>query len=440
MAIYNVTTGAELQSRLNGTGGWTEAVDGDVLNIADGTYTFTAPVRPNSGLTLNGTSMAGTILNCRWEQTGSLTASNLTFDGNGKGVDGVNNANVSLDTPTSVVLTDVRFTGSEDIGLFIYNASAVVLTDCNALDAAGHIIYITDSALATIVRLTGGTPGASAGDAVLYGSNTSGLLVIDPVITHTRGVAIRTHICALRLSGGTITNTGVYQSLRLNSAGTKIVEGLRVVTTTGIGIFGSNVESPAYLTVRGCHIDGGGNPVKFQTSTGTITISECLLKDHPAGPGILVVDSANVVIHNNTFSNFAYGVNFNNDAASAPSIYNNAMQSISSKCILDAGDTVPTWSGGYNVLAKASVDYSLQTGDTTDAAEVDAWFMPIPGGNCDVGRGSPLARPGVGQPDIYGRPKLSSSQDCVGGVYPQRKRPSNLLHPLVAMGTEIGSV
>jgi hypothetical protein len=95
-------------------------------------------------------------------------------------------------------------------------------------------------------------------------------------------------------------------------------------------------------------------------------------------------------------------------------------------CIVDTCTTAMTSTGGTS--ANNIIDGSQQ---------LDAYGIPIAGGNCDVGRGDASARPGVGQPDLYDRPKLRGDADCIGPVYPQRHDPAAILQPMVRFPTEV---
>lgn len=97
-----------------------------------------------------------------------------------------------------------------------------------------------------------------------------------------------------------------------------------------------------------------------------------------------------------------------------------------SNCIIDNCTDTTTGSGG------------TESNNIVDGAqELDALGIPTPGGNCDVGRGDPSARPWVGGEDLHGRPKLRADADAIGPVYPQRDDPENILEPLTQFAGEM---
>jgi len=93
---------------------------------------------------------------------------------------------------------------------------------------------------------------------------------------------------------------------------------------------------------------------------------------------------------------------------------------------------------GYNVVQAGTafaVSATAKTGDVSADAAVDANYVPLRGGNCDVGCGNPNYRH-LGEQDVYGRPKLRGDADCIGPAYPQRKAVENVLLPVVQFATE----
>jgi len=114
----------------------------------------------------------------------------------------------------------------------------------------------------------------------------------------------------------------------------------------------------------------------------------------------------------------------------------------------DAASAVRRCTIGANVTITGDAENCIVAGTVTGtetrciasaSAGIDAIGVPTAGGNCDTGQGDATARPGIGHPDRYGRPKLDPIRDAIGDVYPQRPSPLNLLAPTVRYAGEMVS-
>ncbi len=93
-------------------------------------------------------------------------------------------------------------------------------------------------------------------------------------------------------------------------------------------------------------------------------------------------------------------------------------------------DIVSAWAGVGGIYANNDTETVIGVPD------IDAYNIPIAGGNCDVGRGKPGFSL-LGESDILGRPVLRTDKAHIGPVYPQRDNVENILKPLVKFSGEM---
>jgi hypothetical protein len=166
-------------------------VDGDIIRIADGTYTITNTIEVTKSLTLQGTSQTGTIINASGA-TGSFgkfgihsSKSNITFNdftltaptgtqGRGFKIEGTtaNTSGAAQDGARSANLAINRVTVNGDggtasrTGIDINGVNGVTLTDVTSNNNGGNGISLTDSSNVSMTNIT--TSGNKWGGVALY--------------------------------------------------------------------------------------------------------------------------------------------------------------------------------------------------------------------------------------------------------------------------------
>ena len=91
---------------------------------------------------------------------------------------------------------------------------------------------------------------------------------------------------------------------------------------------------------------------------------------------------------------------------------------------------------GWNRFVGTMTGAVAKSTDKQTAPAIDANYIPLRGGNCDVGQGTLLAGLGLGTLDLLGRPWLRADAAPIGCMYPQRADPRNVLLPVVQLPSE----
>lgn len=167
------------------------STDGDVIQIADGTYTISATIEVTKSVTLQGTSQAGTIINASGATGGfgkfgiHSSKSNITFNdftltapagsgGRGFKLEGTttNTSGLAQDGSRSANVSINRVTVNGDggtssrTGIDFNGINNVSLTDVTSANNGGNGISLTDCSNVTMTNIT--TSGNKWGGVALY--------------------------------------------------------------------------------------------------------------------------------------------------------------------------------------------------------------------------------------------------------------------------------
>src|ERR1051325_11912450 len=175
---YNVSDTAGLLDAV------ANAVDGDTINLANGTYTLSSTLEIGHGVTLIGQSEAGVVLNYTSSvgygievHADGVTLSNFTLNGqvvNTGGNYGIKvepDTNDSTDRLLDITLDHVTVTGFGRSEIDLNGVVGGLITDvtANGLGTDGNGIALTDSSSITLNNIT--TSGNNWGSIALYSTN-----------------------------------------------------------------------------------------------------------------------------------------------------------------------------------------------------------------------------------------------------------------------------
>lgn len=246
----------------------------------------------------------------------------------------------------------------------------------------------------------------------------------------------------------TVTGTGSHALLVADGADNSIVRNC-TSDASGGSDYAMVIKSTAGVEVYGCRlIDGSSSTLLLKQQT-TVSIHDNVITNAGASNDIISHDATATTLAHTIYNNYLGGgqrsIYLREITGVTFDIWNNICETASVESMFMFADGgAPDINGGNNVVWQA-VDSSVSdydydhTTDTVKSGDVFANdFIPRSGGVCDAG-GTALAtyRPGVGQLDFYGRPKLRPYADVAGAVYPQRPDRRNLLKPLVQQGSDL---
>jgi len=161
------------------------AVDGDTINMANGTYTLSSTLHIGHDITLTGASQAGVIVNYV-PTTGygilvdanGVTLSNFTLNGqtattasDNYGIKAQPDTNVPTDRLVDLTLDHLTVTGFGRSEIDLNGVVGAVITDvtANGLNTDGNGIALTDSSFVTLTNIS--TSGNNWGSVALYSTN-----------------------------------------------------------------------------------------------------------------------------------------------------------------------------------------------------------------------------------------------------------------------------
>ena len=470
----------------NGTGFWDGdpydrlgASEDDTVTLSTaGNYalggTAVSPLPAAGNITITGQGAATVlqgVFDCDTNTTTyTLTITDMTVEP--QGGDGGNKFYDGLYVFSGVVF-DGDTGGMDDAKLVEFdantNAFTATMTDCTAWGGVDDNISCKST--------TGGAT-ASASSLTLYNceSYDCGAGDVDQTLTTHNNVTIRDYNGYYHTpgNGGALIASGarpapIYLYGTLVSGGNVFVEGATNVnmsggrfsvyelavncTITALASLGTSQGALDVLGdnafVAGCYIDCSAdtdpNGIFFKVASATIE-GNVIVGLSGVGYGIRMnnIDTTGTHRINNNYMSGAIRNIYVRDVASTVYVYNNIGTGATVNLFITNDPSNVTVTGGYNVFPDGVdddiVDWFAATyltaTDTTAEGELHADYWPIEGGNCDIGSGNIEAR-SLGDPDRYGRPKLSAYRDVIGPVYPQRHDVRNNLIPLVRQGRDL---
>ena len=249
------------------------------------------------------------------------------------------------------------------------------------------------------------------------------------------------------------------------------------VTTTGDhGLCFGALSTSTSLTARGCYSSTAGHALILKGSRNVVVENSLVIGTAWAGTAPLLFKGAtgctvqsnfvssaaqrtiqnydaagwntsNCVVKNNIFridtANAAYMfLWYSDNDAGGNTFDNNVYDVVQSGNANPMGVVMEAAAAAANLATLADLTTAWTSGSypnndaasVVEVAAVDANYIPLAGGNCDVGRGDPAVQPGAGGADYYGRPRLQAYARPIGAVYPQREADENIIEPVILDG------
>lgn len=468
MAVYAPANAAEIIDDTNNNA----TSVGDIVNLPSGAHDCSATtLAPSAGVTINGnadgtTDITGLFVVDLNDTTNLLTLSNFKVSSAAAAA-----GNVFEDG--NFAFTDMEFDGT-GMGAnklinvkSTTNASQCTMTGVNAHDSGADCISFEDpgsvgTSWGKLYNCEASTPGGGANDNCLtthtgfiiddyngyYHTQNGGKAVVAANATTMRlhGTVVEGRVdcshaqnmsCAADLAADAFIVSKYAFRCEGIAAGTGgLAQGFR--TDTASGVFQSIViTGDAYSSYL----------VFFNATTGTVKASRISTASKSGRAGVYRnagAGSDTVTIVNCYLDSNYYGMDLRCSQASPGftlKLYNCVFTDSGLLDIrfVDSGTGTLVQQSGYNCIpGNVSAAYT-KSGDGPDIngeGEIHADLWPIEGGNCDIGEGHPSIRT-LGEPDLYGRPKLRAYEDVIGPVYPQRPNVRNNLVPLVQQGRDL---
>ena len=443
MTVHNADTAQKIMDMVGIVGSPGSVTAGDAVSIAAGAYDLTPNVLAgNNGVTVYGESAAGceikgiqthdlsgsanavTLEDFTADLTGlagSFRVRDGTFYCNRLEIKGPNTGDLvsvySYDSPAKTYWRDCVI---HDAGSDVFDASGV-----NAHGPASETKLYN-------CQIYGVGPGG--GDQVVTFHNGHRGWVLGGSIHTQRDAAI----AAMNgLGADSIVTSSYMHDVTING---EVADGVSCYDSR-LAPYGTTnpTVSANYGTVEyeRCDIDcstGYTRPVDIRANA-VLAFTACLFRGNASGAIIVPVlaASGSLALLNCRLTGMAKGIDFQTSAAFTASIRNTIFDNCTWYIENSLqGGSVNFTNSGHNVFGgtQSGSLYTLQTGDVTAAAEIDALGIPTKDGNCDYGNGDPSLRPGVGYLDMLGRHKLDAYKEYRGPISPQYDRVGNTLHPV----------